>query len=194
MATELNDCVRMDEFRGKLDENGTIEIRCKLRKVGGDNHNSITLEIIHDFSTMNTSINSFKFVHRNYVVTILDIKCIESKLNKTTFLLNVTLFNKQSAEYSQNLFERILLEVKLNRNAFHRPSQYEFAMRFIKISSLLSIEKDKIIKIPLDDLNDQRVIKYVFQSTLLKEYNISLPFDIMSLLFDAYTFQTNPLV
>eukprot|EP01084_Bolivina_argentea_P196631 337077_1 len=184
--------LRVDDFRNNLNENGTVEFQCKLKKIGDsnilNNSNSLSLDICHDFSKLETSINSLKFIHRDYFVTILNTKHIQTLPNKTTFLMNAIILNKDTLKYIPNLIHKILFDIKLNRTIIQSQYKYCFILRFIKIPSFLDLNKNKIFNIPINGLNNQHVVKFVFKSIVMQKYNIVFPYDIMSLLFDGFIF------
>lgn len=179
------------EFDNHLNENGTIELKSKLKKIG-DCNNSLSLDICHDFGSLKTRINSFKFVHRHFFINILDIKCVKSLPNKTTFMMTSTILNKKSKKYTTNLVEKLLFEIKLIRGLIKSEYVYHFDLKFIRTPLLLQIETNKDYDIPIgNELSNKHVIKFVFRSILQQKYNISFPTDIVILLFEQYIFEEN---
>eukprot|EP01083_Nonionella_stella_P025316 69717_1 len=189
------DICRMYEFRNNLDANGTIELQCKLQKISGNkktnNNSSLALDISHDFNILRTSINTLQFIHPTYFITILNMQCIRSLPNLTTFVSQVTLLNKKDGQYTTNIFEKILFTIELNRKMVQTEYKYQFVIKFTKIPLCLHIDKERRFMIGVKDLRNEDVIKFVFQSILMSKYGIAFPYDIMALLFDGFIFNND---
>eukprot|EP00485_Elphidium_margaritaceum_P010422 CAMPEP_0202710264 /NCGR_PEP_ID=MMETSP1385-20130828/22270_1 /ASSEMBLY_ACC=CAM_ASM_000861 /TAXON_ID=933848 /ORGANISM="Elphidium margaritaceum" /LENGTH=270 /DNA_ID=CAMNT_0049369759 /DNA_START=29 /DNA_END=841 /DNA_ORIENTATION=- len=200
----LTHTFRLYDMEESLVENGTLDVKCKLKFTNGTNIIcTMVMDICHDFNTLRSKLDlsSLHFLHTNYLVSLLKMRCIDSDCspNVTTFRLNANVLDKQRRTYSDNFVEIFIFQICLRRvksTATHQYT-YRFEIRFIRLPSFLldlkftsNHDGNKFI-LSLQDkyaLNNRQVTKFVFRSILIQTYMINIPYDIIALLFDGFMF------